>query len=109
MQLSQNEANRLKKIAAVASISLAIFLCILKSFAVFYTNSLAVLSSLVDNLSDVLASLITFFAVKISVRPASTNYRYGYGKVESLSALFQSLFVAISGVYILYDGCKRFV
>ena len=108
MCLLQSDANRLKKIAAVSSISLAIFLCILKSFAVFYTNSLAVLSSLVDNLSDVLASVITLFAVKISIRPASNNYRYGYGKVEALSALFQSLFVAVSGLYILYDGCMRF-
>lgn len=108
MQLIQSKANKLKKIAAVSSISLAVFLCVLKAVAVFYTDSLAVLSSMVDSLSDILASFITFFAVKISVKPATTNYRYGYGKVEALSALFQSLFVAISGFYILYDSVVRF-
>ena len=84
MKLSQKKANRLKKIAAISSISLAILLCLLKIFAVYYTESLAVLSSMVDSLSDILASLITFFAVKISVKPATLKYRYGYGKVEDL-------------------------
>jgi ferrous-iron efflux pump FieF len=108
MLLDQNKANKLKKTAAVLSIFLAVFLCVLKAVAVIYTDSLAVLSSTVDSLSDILASLITFFAVKISVKPASLKYRYGYGKVESLSALFQSLFVAMSGLYILYDSILRF-
>ena len=108
MSLNQDKINKLKKMAAVLSISLAVFLCMLKAVAVFYTDSLAVLSSTVDSLSDILASLITFFAVKISVKPASLKYRYGYGKAESLSALFQSLFVAMSGLYILYDSILRF-
>ena len=75
MQLSQEKANKLKKMAAVSSISLAVLLCVLKTVAVFSTGSLAVLSSMVDSLSDILASLVTFFAVKISVKPASYNYR----------------------------------
>ena len=108
MSSNQDKDNRLKKTAAVLSISLAIFLCILKAVAVFYTDSLAVLSSMVDSLSDILASLVTFFAVKISVKPATINYRYGYGKVEALSALFQSLFVAVSGLCIFYDAIMRF-
>ncbi len=108
MLSDQNKANKLKKTAVILSVSLAIFLCCLKAVAVFYTDSLAVLSSTVDSLSDILASLITFFAVKISVKPASLKYRYGYGKAEALSALFQSLFVAVSGLYILYDSILRF-
>ena len=108
MPLSQDKTNRLKKIAAVSSISLAVLLCVLKTVAVFYTGSLAVLSSMVDSLSDIIASAVTFFAVKISIKPASKNYRYGYGKVEALSALFQSLFVAASGLFILYDSILRF-
>ena len=65
MSLTQSKANRLKKISACSSILLAVLLCVLKAVAVFYTDSLAVLSSMVDSLSDILASLITFFAVKI--------------------------------------------
>lgn len=107
MPLTQDQASKLKKAAAYGSILLALFLSILKGVGVFYTDSLAVLSSMVDSLSDILASLITFVAVKISVRPASTSYRYGYGKAESLSALFQAAFIAGSGVFILYDAFMR--
>ncbi len=107
MPLTQQQANRLKKLAAVGSILLALALCLLKSVAVFYTGSLAVLSSMVDSLSDIFASLITFFAIKISVKPASPDYRYGYGKAEALSALFQAAFIAVSGLFILYDAALR--
>ena len=107
MPLTQDQASKLKKAAAYGSILLALFLSILKGVGVFYTDSLAVLSSMVDSLSDILASLITFVAIKISVRPASTSYRYGYGKAESLSALFQAAFIAGSGVFILYDAFMR--
>lgn len=108
MPLNKEQADKLKKIAATASISLALILCLIKGFAVVYTNSLAVLSSMVDSLSDVFASLVTFLAVNISVKPASDNYRYGYGKAEALSALFQAGFVAIAGFFILYDTILRF-
>lgn len=107
MSLTKTESDKLKKAAAISSISLALALCLAKGLAVFYTGSLAVLSSMVDSLSDIFASLVTFFAVKISVRPASITYRYGYGKVEALSALFQAGFIAISGIYILYDAILR--
>ena len=107
MLLAQTNNEKLKKIAATASIFLALFLCFAKALAFFYTESLAVLSSMVDSLSDVLASMVTFWAVKVSVRPATNNYRYGYGKVEALSALFQAGFVAASGLFILYDSVDR--
>ncbi len=107
MPLTTEQANRLKKAAAGSSILLAISLCILKSLGVYYTDSLAVLSSMIDSLSDILASLVTFFAIKISVKPASSNYRYGYGKAEALSSLFQALFIAASGIFVLYDGIMR--
>ena len=107
MSLTQKQSNRLKKLAAASSISLAIILCLMKGAAVFYTGSLAVLSSMVDSLSDIFASAVTFFAIKISVKPASCHYRYGYGKAEALSALFQAAFVAISGFFILFDAIAR--
>jgi ferrous-iron efflux pump FieF len=107
MTLDPNKADKLKKLAASSSISLAIALCLLKALAVFYTDSLAVLSSMVDSLSDIFASLITFIAIRVSTRPATCTYRYGYGKAEALSSLFQAVFVASSGFFILYDAAMR--
>lgn len=107
MPISKEKSEELKKIVAALSISVAALLCLAKAVAVYSTSSLAVLSSMVDSLSDVVASVVTFFAVKVSVRPASNKYRYGYGKAEALSALFQAMFVAASGGFIIYDAVLR--
>lgn len=97
----------LKHIAATASIGVALFLSGLKIFASIYTGSLAILSSLVDSLADIFASAITFFAVKISTKPATCEYRYGFGKAESVSALLQAAFIAGSGLFVIYGAINR--
>ena len=99
----------LKKLATTASLALAIFLTIIKTFGVLYTGSLSVLSSMIDSLADIFASLITFFAVHISSRPADKEHRYGHGKAEALSALIQSAFICGSGFFIIYDAVIRFL
>ncbi len=100
--------DRLKHRAAVASILLAFLLSGLKLFATIASGSLAVFSSLIDSISDVLGSAITFVAVKYSTKPASIRHRYGYGKAEAVSALIQAFFVAGSGLFVLYDAVVRF-
>ena len=78
-----------------------------ETFASVYTGSLAILSSLIDSLSDVFASSVSYIAVKFSTKPANCSHRYGYGRAESLSALIQAAFVAGSGLFVLYDGFNR--
>ena len=101
--------NRLKKIAVTASVSVSTGLALIKLTASLYTGSLAVLSSMVDSLSDIFSSLISFIAVKFSSQPASVEHRYGFGKAEALSALVQSAFIAGSGVFVVYEGVSRFI
>lgn len=101
--------NRLKKLAASASVFLALLLIVLKLFAFLKTDSLAVFSSLIDSLTDLFASFISFAAIYFATKPASQSHRYGYGKSEALSALFQALFVAASGVFVIIDGIKRVI
>lgn len=101
------ETNALKQAATCASVALSVSLMLLKLFASLYTGSLAVLSSLVDSVSDIFASVITFVAVRFASQPASREHRYGYGKAEALSALVQSAFVAGSGVFVIYEGIYR--
>ena len=62
-QSNKQKNNRLKKIAVTASVSVSASLALIKLLASLYTGSLAVLSSLVDSLSDIFSSLITFIAV----------------------------------------------
>jgi len=106
--LDKESADKLKNRAATASIALAFALSLLKLLATALSGSLAVLSSMIDSLSDVLGSGITYIAVKYSARPATKAHRYGYGKAEAVSALIQALFVAGSGLFVVYDAIMRF-
>ncbi len=108
-QLTKEQADKLKNIAAISSISIATTLCLLKIFAAWLTDSLAILSSMIDSLSDIFGSLITLIAIRYAAKPASHQHRYGYGKAEALSALTQSAFIAGSGLFVLYDGIHRFI
>ena len=107
--LTTEQINRLKKTATTASLTLAISLCLLKTFGAFYTGSLAVLSSMIDSLTDIGASLITVIAVRFSSQEESYSFRYGYGKAESISALVQAAFIAGSGIFVMYDGVNRLI
>ncbi len=98
-----------KKRAVYASVFVSVALCFIKTFGALSTGSLAIFSSLVDSLSDIVASTISFVAVKFSLKPADCNYRYGYFKAESLSAFVQSVFIASSGLFVLYSGINRFI
>ncbi len=100
---------KLKNIAAIASVSTALALSIIKIVAGIITGSLAIISSMIENLSDVFASSITYIAIRFSNMPPSTTYRYGYGKVEALSALIQSAFITGSALFIMYQGVERFI
>ena len=65
--------------AALASISMALFLVAVKSYAAWDTGSVAMLGSLADTTLDLIASLITFFGVRWAAMPADEEHRYGHG------------------------------
>lgn len=108
LSIDKEKEASLKKSASIVSIITACILTLIKIYAAFITGSLSVLSSMIDSLSDIFASLVTYVAVRYSGKPFNKNHRYGYGKAEAVSALFQAAFIAGSAIFILYDGFYRF-
>lgn len=107
--MSSTSNIKLKKWAAAASVGTSLILSIIKAGAAVFTGSLSVLSSMIDSLSDVISSLVTMVAVRFSDKPLTDKHRYGYGKIECVSALVQAAFIAGSAAFILYDGISRFI
>jgi ferrous-iron efflux pump FieF len=97
----------LTKKAALASVSMALFLLALKIFAAAETGSVALLGSLADTGFDVLASLLTLFSVRYAARPADDDHRFGHGKAEALSALIQVVLIAVSATLIGWRAVVR--
>lgn len=104
----QHSNERLTRAASYASLSVAVFLIILKSAAWFFTGSVAVLSSLADSILDGIASLVTLFAIRKAQVPADREHRFGHGKAEPLAALAQSAFIIGSAVLLFYEAGNRF-
>ena len=95
--------------AALASVSVALFLLLLKGYASWATASVAMLGSLADTALDVLASLITLYGVRLAATPADEGHRFGHGKAEALAALAQVGMIAVSAVGIAWRAVERLI
>ena len=93
--------------ATYASLSVAIILICAKLVAWSLTESVAMLSTLVDSMLDGLASLVTLIAVRQALVPADREHRFGHGKAEALAAMAQAAFVAGSAVIVVFHAGSR--
>ena len=73
------------------------------------TGSVAVIASAIDSLLDMVISIFNNIAVRVSESKPSNKFNYGKGKIEALAALFEGLFISVSGVYIIYEGIKKII
>jgi cation diffusion facilitator family transporter len=101
------QAEKEKRDAALSSVVAAIFLTALKLVVGLMTGSLGILAEAAHSGLDLIAALVTFFAVRIADRPPDEQYRYGYGKVENLSALIETLLLLITCLWIIYEAIQR--
>jgi len=87
----------------------AIFLTTLKLIVGFATGSLGILSEALHSGLDLIAAIITFFAVKFADQPADEAHNYGHGKIENYSALLESLLLFVTCVWIIYEAVRRII
>ncbi len=98
---------RLVQAASYASVAVALTLIVVKVWAYNITDSVSLLSSLADSLLDLMASLITFFAVRYALAPADREHRFGHGKSESVAGLLQAFIVTASALYVAVQAVQR--
>lgn len=93
--------------ATTASIVIAATLILIKAVGWFLTDSVSLLSSMIDSMLDVGTSVINFMAVRSAWRPADYDHRFGHGKAEPLAGLFQSAFMIGAAVLVLAEAASR--
>lgn len=71
------------------------------------TGSLGILAEAAHSALDLIAAIITYFAVRISGRPPDSTHLYGHGKVENLSAMFETMLLLATCVWIIYEAVNR--
>jgi ferrous-iron efflux pump FieF len=100
---------RLMRLATYASVTVASILIFVKFGAWLATESVSLLSSLVDSVLDVGASIVNLIAVRHALQPADKEHRFGHGKAEALAGLAQAAFIAGSGAFLLLESVGRFI
>jgi ferrous-iron efflux pump FieF len=108
-QLPPQETARLLRLATYASTSVALVLIALKFFAWGSSGSVSLLATLIDSMLDALASIINLVAVRHALTPADKEHRFGHGKAEALAGLSQSLFIAGSAGFLLFEAAERII
>ncbi|MFZ5609921.1 MAG: cation diffusion facilitator family transporter [Pseudomonadota bacterium] len=96
------------KVAAYASVAMALVLIAAKLSAWWLSGSVAMLGSLFDSTLDFAASLATFFAVRAAIQPPDREHRFGHGKVEGLASLFQAAVLMGSAAFLVLEAAERF-
>ena len=91
------------------SIATGLALFIIKFVTGLFTHSLAVMASALDSAMDAGVSTVNWIAAREAAKPPDEDHAYGHGKIESLAALFQSIFIGASGIYIVVESFKRLI
>ena len=92
---------------ALISVGAAILLIAVKLGTGLATGSLAFLAEAAHSATDLVAALLTLFAVRVAVRPADDDHQYGHGKAQHLAALGESAFLVLVSLVIAYLAARR--
>jgi ferrous-iron efflux pump FieF len=109
MKITKQHKKILMKRATFFSMVAAAIIIFIKLIAWVMTDSLSLLSSLVDSVLDIVSSFISFMAVRYSLQPADDDHRFGHGKAEDIASFAQAAFIAGSGLFIIVEAVSRFI
>ena len=94
---------------ALVSVGAAVVLIAVKLVTGLATGSLGFLSEAAHSGTDLVAALLTLFAVGVAIRPADPGHQYGHGKAEHLSALAEASILVAASLAIMYVAIRRLV
>src|SRR5579859_5261380 len=92
---------------ALVSVAAAVALIALKLSVGLVTHSLGLISEALHSGTDLVAALLTFYAVGYAVRPADRGHHYGHGKAEHLSALAEATILVGATAFIAWRSVDR--
>ena len=100
---------RARQRTALASVAAAVLLVTVKLVTGLAAGSLAFVAEAVHSGTDLVAALLTLFAVRVAIRPPDREHHYGHGKAEHLAALGESAFLILVSVAIAAESLRRLI
>jgi cation diffusion facilitator family transporter len=92
---------------ALVSVGAATLLVGLKLGTGIVTGSLGLVSAGIESSGDVVAAVLTFFAIRLGVRPADVEHPYGHRRAENLGALGEAAILSGGGIFIVIEAIVR--
>src|SRR5215208_8494937 len=92
---------------ALMSVLAAVLLIAVKLATGLATHSLGLLSEALHSGTDLVAALLTFFALRVAERPADVQHQYGHGKAEHLAALAEATILVGASLLISVRALQR--
>ena len=105
--MPEPDAARAQQRTALFSVVAAAGLVAIKLVTGLATGSLGFVAEAAHSGTDVVAGLLTLFAVRVAVRPADPDHHYGHGKAEHLAALAESTFLMAVSAFLGYQALAR--
>jgi cation diffusion facilitator family transporter len=102
-----SEQEVVQRRTTLVSIAAASLLVILKLGVGFTAGSLGLISAGIESSGDVLAAILTFFAVRLGRQPADPEHPYGHGRAENLGALGESGILLVGGLIVGFEAITR--
>ena len=94
---------------SILSIISNIVLAGFKAFVGLLSNSIAIISDAVNNLSDALSSIITIVGTKLAGKVPDKEHPYGHGRVEYMTSFIVSGIVLYAGITALVESVKKII
>ena len=105
--LKIDEQHKIEKSLGI-SIALNATIFIVELVGGIFTNSLALISDSLHNLSDFFALILSYIASKVVQWKSNSEKSYGYVRIEIFVAFINSMALVLIGLYIIYEAIQRF-
>jgi cation diffusion facilitator family transporter len=109
VQPDSSEQATVQRRTTLASIAAAGALVVLKLGVGLLTGSLALISAGIESSGDVIAAILTFFAVRLGRQPADPGHPYGHARAENLGALGEAGILLGGGLIVAVEAIKRLI
>ncbi len=94
---------------ALISVGAAVATIILKAGAAYITSSVGLLSDAAESLVNLVAAIIAYIALKISIRPPDDNHHFGHSKAEYFSAAVEGVMIFLAATFIIISAITRLI
>lgn len=100
-------SNVVKQRVQTLVVIVGIIILIGKFAAYFLTNSVGVLTDAMESIVNVVAGLISLYAIHLAAKPKDNKHPFGHGKIELISASVEGILIFVAGGFIVYEGISR--